>query len=78
MQPATVCNTYAACRCNVSGSNVCHISRIPPRVRSLTVCRDNTARFHIMRTAVNGDLCTLRRRQWQLEQLSITPAAPRD
>jgi hypothetical protein len=65
---------------HLSGSNMCHISRIPPRMRSLTLCRD-IARFHMMHTAVNGDLCTLLRRQWQLEQLlltTITPAAPRN
>jgi hypothetical protein len=40
----------------LSGSNVCHISRLPPTVRSLTL---------MMHAAVNGDLCTLLRRQWQ-------------
>jgi hypothetical protein len=61
---------------HLSGSNVCHISRLPPRVRSLILCRDNIARFHMMHAAVNGDLCTMLRRQWQLEQLPLTTIAP--
>jgi hypothetical protein len=66
---------------HLSGSNLCHISRLPPRVRSLTLCRDNITRFHKMHAAVSGDLCTLLCRQWQLEQLPLTtiaPAAPED
>jgi hypothetical protein len=72
-----MCIAYAACR-PLEQQRVRH-----QPLSAKSTFADSMQRQHrlIPHAAVKGDLCTLLRRQWQLEQLpltTITPAAPRD